>query len=70
MSRDEVIASIGAPDFSQVTTTWGLPGGTRFPTADYAVYEPAAGDDQTRTTIYFVGEVVNRVQRDVVRRSP
>jgi hypothetical protein len=36
-------------------------------TADYPVYEPRAGDDQTRTTIYHVGDVVNPVKRETVR---
>jgi hypothetical protein len=38
--------------------------------AFYAVYEPRAGGDQTRTTIYYVGEYVNQVKRDAARSVP
>jgi hypothetical protein len=53
--------------FARAQAAQRLPGGARVVTAHYAVYEPRAGDDQTRTTVYYLGDVVNQVRRDVVR---
>ena len=68
MTRAEVIASIGRPDRTHVQTADRTQAGVLIPTADQAVYEPRAGDEQTRTTISYIGDVVNLVQRDVVRK--
>jgi hypothetical protein len=70
MSQDEVVASIGPPDSIKVTSAHRYPGATRVVNTFHAVYEPRAGDDQTRTTVYYVGEYVNQVKRDVARSAP
>jgi hypothetical protein len=68
MTRAEVIASIGRPDRTHVQTADRTQAGVLIPTGDQAIYEPRAGDDQTRTTVHYIGDVVNLVQRDVVRK--
>ncbi len=64
--RDAVIAKLGQPDNSVVNTSY-LRSGVRIVDTHTDTYEPASGDEQTRTRIRYRGEVVEQVTRETVR---
>jgi hypothetical protein len=67
MDRAEVLLRLGEPDrrINWEITYIRTQQTTTEPYVD--VYEPAPGDEQTRTKIKYVGQLVNSVQREPVR---
>ena len=66
MQRAEVMRRIGPPD-SKTAERSRLPNNTYVVEITVETYEPARGDEQTRTVIRYVGDVVDSVKREIAR---
>ncbi|APV48537.1 hypothetical protein BWI17_01840 [Betaproteobacteria bacterium GR16-43] len=66
MQRAEVMRRIGPPD-SKTQEKSRLPNNTYVVEITVETYEPARGDEQTRTVIRYVGDTVDSVKREIAR---
>lgn len=67
MSRSTVLSKLGEPDRRIVWIITRIDTQTQFQEPHTDIYEPAKGDEQTRTRIRYEVDTVQGVSREVVR---
>jgi hypothetical protein len=67
MTHSAVLSKLGEPDWRIIWVVTRIATQEQWTEPHTDVYEPAPGDDQTRTRIRYTGDNVSGVDRDVVR---